>query len=625
MDFFEHQNRARAHTNRLIFLFILALVLTSLIASLGAHFFLLFSSESRSPTWMSQGFYAQHFWAFHLSIIGLNIFVIGIASLYRIISLSRRGGISIALELGARPLEPNTSNPYEKRLLNVVEEMSIASGIAVPETFILDESGINAFAAGFQTQDAVIAVSRGAMETLSRDELQGVVAHEFSHIFHGDMRLNMNMIGVLFGLMFMSEVGRFLISPRRRAPGEKNRGSPLALLGLGLFIAGSLGHFLGKLIQAAISRKREFLADASAVQYTRQTNGIAGALKKIGGWASGSEVKDPRASTTSHFFIASPLSLGRKAFFSTHPPLEQRIKVLEPSFRGEFPKTYKISSSEVADENLISQLSGSPSSQIQASQSIPALKPTAFLANLPAYLKNAVHEPYLAQAICLACFLDPNDQAIDNQKKYYIQNSSLSDLWPCIEMAHQEIQKKGQYLRLSLIDLSLPALRRLSDSQRDYFFKACETFIHSDSKFEIYEYVLFRVLTKSLLPKRKFSEGSISSTSARDAIQNFFIKVIDTTQTEKKQEALQKTLLSLGISVQSAQANKKINLKGFHQSFEFLEKSPKNLRNLVFNSAVKLFREDGKISANESEMLRAISESFNIPPHQDFREAQINR
>lgn len=624
MDFFEHQNRARAQTKRLIFLFILALALTSLIASIGAHFFLLFSSESRNPSWISQSYYGQHFWTFHLSIIGLNIFVIGIASLYRIISLSKRGGISIALELGARPLEPNTSNPYERRLLNVVEEMAIASGIAVPETFILEETGINAFAAGFQTQDAVIAVSRGAIETLSRDELQGVVAHEFSHIFHGDMRLNMNMMGVLFGLMFISEVGRFLISPRRRAPGEKNRGSPLALLGLGLFLAGSLGHFLGKLIQAAISRKREFLADASAVQYTRQTNGIAGALKKIGGWVSGSQVKDPRASTTSHFFIASPLSLSKKTFFSTHPPLEQRIKVLEPSFRGEFPKTQKIPSSEVIQDNLVSQLSGSQSSQIQIDQNIPALSPTAFLANLPAYIRNAVHEPYLAQAVCLACFVNANDQVIGKQKDY-IQNSTLSDLWPCIKMAHEEILKKGQYLRLSLIDLSLPSLRRLSESQKDYFFRACRAFIHSDSRFEIYEYVLLRVLTKSLSPKIDSSKDSMSNTSAKEAIQNFFIKVIDATQTDKKQEILQKTLLSLGISAQSAQTNKKINLKGFHQSFEFLEKSPKKLRELVFHSAVKLFREDEKMSANESEMLRAISESFNIPPHQDFREAQINR
>src|SRR5205085_2001576 len=215
-------------------------------------------------------------------------------------------------------------------LLNVVEEMAIASGVPVPQVYVMDgEPGINAFAAGHSASDAAISVTHGAMTMLTRDELQGVIAHEFSHLLNGDMKLNLRLMGLIFGILCLTVIGRILIRTR----GRKN---PLPLLGLALIIVGWVGVLFGRLIQAAVSRQREFLADASAVQFTRNPSGLAGALKKIGGIAEGSALQSHRAEEASHFFFANGLKSGFFGF-ATHPPLIERIRALDPSFDGKYP------------------------------------------------------------------------------------------------------------------------------------------------------------------------------------------------------------------------------------------------------------------------------------------------
>ncbi|WP_421656189.1 M48 family metallopeptidase [Leptothermofonsia sp. ETS-13] len=258
-----------------------------------------------------------------------TVVVIGVGSLYKLMVLSQGGSI-ITQEMGGRLITPDTPNPAEYQLLNIVEEMAIASGISVPAVYVLDgEPGINAFAAGFTPNDAVIGVTRGCMEILTRDELQGVIGHEFSHILNGDMRLNLRLVGVLNGILLIYILGRLAIEVRS---GRDRNGNGIALFGLALLIIGSVGLFFGRVIKAAVSRQREFLADASAVQFTRNPDGISAALRKIATHHSHSLVQSPYAEGNSHLFFGSALRFDLFGdLFATHPPLEERIHRLEGS------------------------------------------------------------------------------------------------------------------------------------------------------------------------------------------------------------------------------------------------------------------------------------------------------
>ena len=334
MDFFDRQDKARRNTTLLVFYFVLAVL--SLLLAVNVVVSLLFigftnyglvirnlnpvsSANELSLPW------SQVELLFLVTIGTLSVILIG--SVFKTLQLAR-GGSAVAELLDGRLINSNTSDTDERKLLNVVEEMSIASGVPVPQVYVMDgEPGINAFAAGHSASDAAISVTHGCMKLLSRDELQGVIAHEFSHILNGDMRLNLRLMGLVFGILCLTVIGRILIRTR----GRKN---PLPLLGLALIVIGWAGVFFGRLIQAAVSRQREGLADASAVQFTRNPAGLAGALKKIGGLAQGSRIESPHAEEASHLFFANGLG---DSLFATHPPLTERIRALDPSFNGKFP------------------------------------------------------------------------------------------------------------------------------------------------------------------------------------------------------------------------------------------------------------------------------------------------
>jgi Zn-dependent protease with chaperone function len=236
--------------------------------------------------------------------------------------------------MGARAINPNTTDPDERKLLNVVEEMAIASGVPVPQVYVMDEEdGINAFAAGHKPGDATVTVTRGCMKILTRDELQGVIGHEFSHLLNGDMRLNLRLMGIIFGILCLAIIGRVLLQTGRGR--EKN---PLPLLGLALLVIGYIGVFFGRLIQAAVSRQREFLADASSVQFTRNPGGITGALKKIGGLGeNGSRLGHAHTEELSHMFFGNGVTAPFIGLLETHPPLAERIRAFDPAFDGKFP------------------------------------------------------------------------------------------------------------------------------------------------------------------------------------------------------------------------------------------------------------------------------------------------
>ncbi len=309
MDFFEEQALARKRTLRLVLLFAVAMVgIVVAVYFLAMIFYGTAATDAAGVAYVTGdydnvGQLALSFWnpSVLLFALGSTTTVIGLGSLYKIAQL-RDGGPAVALSLGGRKVDPDSAKLEERRLLNVVEEMAIASGVPVPEVYVLDrESGINAFAAGNTTSDAVIGVTHGTLQLLRRDELQGVIAHEFSHILNGDSRLNIRAIGLLHGIFLLALIGRFLTHGSMRS--RRKNGGGVALLGFGLLAIGSIGVFFGRMIQSSISRQRELLADASAVQFTRDTDGLVGALKKIGGVAPRSFLSAPQADEASHIFF----------------------------------------------------------------------------------------------------------------------------------------------------------------------------------------------------------------------------------------------------------------------------------------------------------------------------------
>jgi Zn-dependent protease with chaperone function len=354
MDFFERQDKARKNTKLLVVYFVLAVI--CIIAAVYLACLLIFgAAASRQHFGEPARFALWNSEIFFYSAMG-TLAVIVFGSLYQISALSA-GGSAVAASLGGRPVNPNSTDLNERKLLNVVEEMAIASGIPMPKVYVMDnESGINAFAAGFTTNDAVVAVTRGTLQNLTRDELQGVIGHEFSHILNGDMRLNIRLMGIIFGILCLTVIGRILLRTGSRSHyrlGARNRGgNPLPLLGLALILIGWVGVIFGRLIQAAVSRQREFLADAAAVQFTRNPDGLAGALKKIGGLAGGSRMENPRAEEASHMFFGNAMRQSLFSAFATHPPLEQRIRAITPQWDGAYPPVPIADAEKIVEELL---------------------------------------------------------------------------------------------------------------------------------------------------------------------------------------------------------------------------------------------------------------------------------
>ncbi|MGC5700879.1 M48 family metallopeptidase [Pseudomonas sp. NFXW11] len=333
MKFFQHQARARRHTLKLLLLMTLAVACLSALGSLGLG--LLWrelNQEYNQPKVFSWTVFA----AVALSIL----LVVLLGSCYKTWRL-RAGGRVIAEFLGGRLLNGAPRSPEERRLLHIVEEMALASGTAMPGVYLLPEDAINAFAAGLDPQQAVLGVTRGALVHLDRDELQGMIAHEFSHILNGDMRLNTRLLSVIHGLLVFSLAGILVLRQAEREHLGSDRHRFMwqiiyAVLGLALLIFGSLGNLLGSLIKAAISRQREFLADASAVQFTRNPEGIGGALKKIGAHKAGSRLKAFGAAQYSHMYFHQEAKTRWGRLFATHPPLAARIQRLDPQWDGRF-------------------------------------------------------------------------------------------------------------------------------------------------------------------------------------------------------------------------------------------------------------------------------------------------
>ena len=505
MNFFEAQDRSRRNTRRLIILYSLAVL--AIVGLVTATVALVFSQDLvLSSTGIGVQALASNAWLLGGTALGTGGFI-GLASAYKVARLSG-GGSRVALDLGATPVSADSDDPLRRRLRNVVEEMAIASGVPVPEVFVLEsESAINAFAAGFGTEDAAIAVTRGTLETLTRDELQGVIAHEFSHILNGDMRLNIRLMGILFGILAIGMIGRVILRGSRYSGSSRssNRGgSAAAAMGLGvaLFAIGYVGVFAGRLIKAGVSRQREFLADASAVQFTRQADGIAGALKKIGGYAPGSRIVSADTEEISHMLFASGQKM-LSGMLATHPPLDARIAALDPSFD---PAAIEIIHEQPLSpgEERVSGFAGSRpvvAAEWLDESGRPDEHHVAFAGRLrrsvPELLREAAYSRDQSVLLALALVLDSD--APERSRQLTLLEARIGDVRSRrVAALYDEFASLGVIYRLPLLEIAFPVLKKRPQGQIEFLIDLIDELIQSDGRIELFEYAFARVVQGTL-------------------------------------------------------------------------------------------------------------------------------
>ena len=627
-DFFDRQEAARRRSGRLVLLFALAVlgvVAAVYLAVAGLRFWFWTGPDVIGGLWHPQ--------LFGWTTAGTLLFI-ALGSLYKISTL-REGGRRVAEILGARPVPPGTAEPSERRLRNVVEEMAIASGVPVPEVYLLErERGINAFAAGYGPEDAVVCVTRGALELLKRDELQGVVAHEFSQILNGDMRLNLHLLGWLHGILLLSLLGEAVLRGMRRARG-KGAGA-IALLAIALYVVGYIGYFFGRLIQCAVSRQREYLGDASAVQFTRNPQGLAGALKKVGGLAEGSRLDHPHAAELSHMYFGNGLAAAWWHALDSHPPLAERIRLLDPAFRGDFPEVRALEPPPLAP--LVAALrparpappapepivSGAEVAALLASVGAPmrehAELARQLLAGLPEPLRLAARDSFGASALVYGLLLD-RDPALRARQQELLaarENPAVAG----------EVQRLAPLLagldpraRLLLVDLSLPSLRCLSSDQYLRLSEVFEALAAADRKVSLFEFALRHLLRRHLEPRFVGRPAKVAQVYAIRGVQRECSLILSAlARVGQRDEAQAQQAFARGQLVLHAPKAEFAFLPAaecgpaaLDQALVALDATSPLIKRRLLAGCLECLAHDGRVTAAEVELFRAVADALGCP------------
>lgn len=623
MDFFNHQQQARVNTRKLVVYLLMAI--TSLLAITHAIFYLVFSMNLHSgrhdryasKVTLIHGDYfnSKLFWFINIAIL----LIIAFATFYKWLTL-RAGGAVIAEHLGAVLIPNSTKDFHEKRLLNVVQEMAIASGSPVPPVYVLEEDSINAFAAGHTPADAVITVTRGAIRYLNRDQLQGVIGHEFSHIFNGDARLNLNLIAILHGILVIGLLGYYAIRGARNASG---RSAAFILgIGFGLVVLGYGGVFFGNLIKSAIARQREFLADASAVQFTRNPNGLADALKIVGGDV-GSHLENAHVDEVTHLLFAEGKYFASN-WWSTHPALETRIRRIEPRWDGRFISRPSVTETDDISEPTVTT-TAKPKAAVAAIAALASIEHIGtidqehlgytheMLQQMPVELINGSRTPNGATEILLALVLS--------------QTSATERLPPA---SRQDIQQRQathaqlitaltalpDRMRLPLIDLCVASLKQTTRDYADNFKQQLDEYINLDKKVSLFEWCLRRIVhhqTNAFFrgPVKPVKYLRISECSHELGIVLSLLTQFDSQQNPA--QIVQATANKFNLQDISYTASKDIAAEQFQRAVDHLQ----NLRPLDKPIAIKacanVITHDGIVQINEIEILRALSASWDCP------------
>ncbi|MEO8365637.1 MAG: M48 family metallopeptidase [Pseudoxanthomonas sp.] len=642
MNFFEHQAKARSSSTRMVLLF--ALAVGGIVLAVDLAVLLLLGTQLGSAGGVAALLFA--------STLG-TVAVIGLGSMYRMASL-RGGGEAVALQMGATAVPENTSDFQLRRLRNVVEEIAIASGVPVPKLYVMEqEAGINAFAAGYSPSDAAVAVTRGALERLNRDELQGVIAHEFSHILNGDMRINIRLMGILFGIMMLTIIGqRVLIYGRG---GRSKEGNAILVIALVALVVGGIGAFFGRMIKAGVSRQRELLADASAVQFTRQTAGLAGALKKIGGLHEGSQLTDKsKAEEVSHMLFGEGLSMS--SMFATHPPLLERIRLLDPSFNAQqlqqLSARWRASPPDGMQEDVAMGLAGSmpssssPSSHTPSSSTPPPLPPRSrqisvtppmvaaqvgtpaeddyrragsIVESLPPELRVLAAKRESVMPLLLAMLVDDDAIIAANQRIEVVARLGeqlASQAWA---IRQQHLASLHPMLRLPLASLAFPVLRLRPRPELDAFLSAVHAMVHADGQVSLFEYCLGKLLEvqvrESLDPSRYARFGRRKPGNLKQEFATLLAVVAqsgsDTPEAAQHaylsglQRVLPRDHLPYAPPVEGVLA-----LENVWEGLDALDPLAKQVMVEAITAAIS---HDGRVSVSESELLRTICGVLHCP------------
>ncbi|MBD1910235.1 MULTISPECIES: M48 family metallopeptidase [unclassified Leptolyngbya] len=635
LNFFEHQDQARQNTLYLLVLFAIAL-----LGMIGLFYLASTIALFRRLTWQPGILVLVSF--------GVMLFV-GAGSISKLIAL-RGGGRVVAEGLGGHRLgATGVPNEAEQQLLNVVEEMAIAAGVSVPAVYLLpQERSINAFAAGFTTNDAVIGITQGCLDQLSRDELQGVIAHEFSHILNGDMRLNLRLMGVLQGILLIYLAGRLLLEGSGHSRSDKG-GNQLAVAGFAMIAVGMIGLLCGRLIKSAVSRQREFLADASAVQFTRNPHGIAGALRKIGGLGhSGSLIQSPKAEQASHLFFGEALKLNFFGeAFATHPALKTRIRRLE-GLAGKV-STFSESTTAMPRSGSLSGMAGGAAMGFQGGtpSATKEIKVTpeevvasigtateghliyakALLAKLPESVHTAAHQREGALAIVYGLLLDGQDQGVRDRQIAFLKQTELPDVVEQALRLQPDLQKLDPRFRLPLIELTIPALRETSAEQCSRFLKQVQALVQMDQRVTLAEYSLQVVLHRRL--KSFFSQNQEPGPEITTigplwkdclTILSALARVGHTTS-DQIDYAFRSGLYRLpGVSSQEMPSGPvKADLQAISQSLKKLGQAAPKLKQAIIDACAHTVLVDNKVTIQEGELLRVLVIAMDcpIPPFLD--------
>ena len=668
MDFFARQDLARRKTKWLVFYFVLAVVLLvvavyfiALVVFSGVQLSHHHSYGNSSPdfSWWN----AEVFAVSTLSVLA----VIFLGSAYKTNELSA-GGSAVATLMGGRLVAQTTTDANERKLLNVVEEMAIASGVPMPQVYVLEaERGINAFAAGHTPSDAAIGVTRGCIELLSRDELQGVIGHEFSHVLNGDMRLNLRLIGLIFGLLCLATIGRILLNT---SSGNRRDRNALPLLGLALVVLGAIGVFFGRLIQAAVSRQREFLADASSVQFTRNPAGLSGALQKIGRFSLGSRLTSDHAPDMCHLFFGNGLGDSLFGAMATHPPITERIRAIDPMWDGKFaPLTPELAElvKRAALDDLETQsprswlettgaemLAGDHSgpresrapfldpirtSQLRPVAAPPVIRAEAVVPNLgnpsplhlryaeelrdslPENLRAATRDPHTAMALVFALLLDAGEDLRGTQLAAIGRQTQPAVAAQCAAL-YPSVAAVARRTRLPLVNLALGSLRQLSPGEFRQFSATLEWLAGSDGRVELFEFVLQKIIRRHLAVQ--FDAGRLLPVqyyTLKPLLPDCTVILSALARVGSGDETAIQTAFSVGLPFLRASATAGLELLPLEQcgvdaldaALDRLAGAVPVIKKNLLEACARVVGADGVILETEAELLRAVADTLDCP------------
>jgi len=625
VDFFEQQRHRRGTSVKLVALFAVSVV--AMIAVIDA---IVAAALHSQPTSTLTG------WL--ITATALTVVIIGGGMLTKTIAL-RAGGSAVAASVGAVPVDPTTTDPVLRRYVNVVEEMSIASGVPMPRLFVLEqEPGINAFAAGYTPADAAITATGGALHTLNRDELQGVIGHEFSHILNGDMRLNIRLIGLLNGILLLGLIGlRILAFGGGGRNRRDNSGNVILLVALAMMVLGFVGQFFASIIKAAVSRQREWLADASSVQFTRQTAGLEGAFKKIAGLPTGSALRNAHgASQVSHMlFGEGGSSFGQ--LFATHPPLFARIKALDPSFD---PKQVEQLAqqwqaqppnglNEDAAHGLVERAAGaSPAGAAIAPAQVAARVGTVpaeavgrgaeLSGALPDTVRRLAAQPSTAVPLVLALLLH-DEPALRSRQLQTITARLDAHHAQAAEQLADQVRGLPAELRLPLLDLAAPVVTARPDVALQALLATLGELALTDGRLSLFEYCLTRLVAGYVHdardPSARSKPGRGRITGARDAALNLLAALAAEGNDDATAAA---RAFGAGVNVllpgqQVGYAPPPDEWRTLDAGWTMLDALAPQEKSRLVQAMVMAVRDDGVLTLHEAELLRTACRLVHCP------------